>query len=176
MEDPENPEVKKYIDEQNDISRPYLNGFKDREQLTSGLRKMWNYPKYSCPSRHGSKYFFYKNSGLQNQSILYVKDSLDGEATEFLDPNSLSPDGTVSLSGTKFSEDGKTFAYGLSTSGSDWIVIHFKDVESGKDYSEVLAKVKFSSMAWTHDNKGIFYGVRNKNKFIDFVFITVFLF
>lgn len=158
MEDPENPEVKKYIDEQNDISRPYLNGFKDREQLASGLRKMWNYPKYSCPSRHGSKYFFYKNSGLQNQSILYVKDSLDGEATEFLDPNSLSPDGTVSLSGTKFSEDGKTFAYGLSTSGSDWIVIHFKDVESGKDYSEVLTKVKFSSMAWTHDNKGIFYG------------------
>lgn len=134
MEDPENADVKKFVQEQNEISGPYLNAFADREQISTTLRNMWNYPKYSCPYRHANKYFFYKNSGLQNQSILYVQDSIDGEPSVFLDPNTLSADGTISLSTTKFSEDGKVFGYGLSTSGSDWNTIHFKNVETGKYY------------------------------------------
>lgn len=131
MEDPENADVKKFVSAQNEISRPYLNSFEDRESINTTLKNMWNFPKYSCPFRHGDKYFFYKNTGLQNQSILYIQDSLDGDATVFLDPNSLSVDGTVSLSTTKFSENGKIFGYGLSCSGSDWNTIHFKDVEKG---------------------------------------------
>jgi protease II len=84
---------------------------------------------------------------------------LSSKAEIFLDPNTLSEDGTVALSGTAFSEDGKTFAYGLSSSGSDWLEIKFKNVDDGKDYSEILKKVKFSPMTWMHDNKGFFYGV-----------------
>lgn len=94
-------------------------------------------------------------------SVLYKQKSLDSETEEFLDPNALSTDGTIALSGKAFSDDGSLLAYGLSESGSDWIKIKIRDVATGKDFDEILDKVKFSSMAWTLDNKGFFYCVSN---------------
>ncbi|XP_065335727.1 prolyl endopeptidase-like [Cloeon dipterum] len=159
LEDPDSPECKKFVEKQNAITQPYLENFNYREEIKSRLTQLMNFPKYSCPSRHGDRYYFYNNSGLQNQSVLYVQDDLYGEASVFFDPNELSEDGTVALTDTEFSEDGKTMCYCLSQSGSDRTTIHFRDTEKGRDYPEVLKTVKSSPLEWSHDNKGIFYAM-----------------
>lgn len=147
MEDPDSKETESFVNAQNEISEPFLRG-EEWKKLNEKLTKLWNYPKYSCPNKHGDCYYYFKNTGLQNQSVLYKQDSLDSEATVFLDPNELSEDGTIALSSTKFSDDGKFFAYGLSESGSDWNKIKIRDVATGKDFNEVLEKVKFSVIDW----------------------------
>ncbi|XP_076808880.1 prolyl endopeptidase-like isoform X1 [Clavelina lepadiformis] len=157
MEDPDCDETKAFVEAQNEISVPYLKECPHREKFFDRLTELYNYPKYSCPFKRGSHYYYFMNSGLQNQSVMYKQANLSSEPRVFLDPNKLSDDGTVSLSGRRFSEDGRYFAYGLSNSGSDWITIKFKDAENEKDLPDVLERVKFSSMAWTHDNKGMFY-------------------
>uniref|UniRef100_A0A8D8QBX9 Prolyl endopeptidase n=2 Tax=Cacopsylla melanoneura TaxID=428564 RepID=A0A8D8QBX9_9HEMI len=157
MEDPDSEETKKFVNEQNAISRPFLEEHPHREKVKAEMTKMWDFPKYSSPQRQGDHYFFFHNTGLQNHSVMYIQDSLDGEPRVFLDPNKLSEDGTVSLGTYSFSEDGKTLAYCLSSSGSDWTNMHFKDVATEKEYPEVLERLKFVSIAWTHDHKGVFY-------------------
>ncbi|XP_060075593.1 prolyl endopeptidase-like [Ylistrum balloti] len=157
LEDPDSDETKAFVDAQNDLSKPYLEQCPVRGKLHSRIKEMWDYPKFSCPYKRGENFYYYHNSGLQNQSVLFVQDSVEGEARVFLDPNALSEDGTISLRGTAFSEKGQYFAYGLSQSGSDWITIKFKRAPSAEDLPDVLERVKFSSMAWTHDEKGLFY-------------------
>ncbi|XP_019880935.1 prolyl endopeptidase isoform X2 [Aethina tumida] len=158
LEDPDSEKTQAFVDAQNALTRPYLDSCPYKEKLREHITKLWNYPKSSIPFRHGDKYYQHRNTGLQNQSVIYVLDDLKSEGKIFLDPNTFSDDGTVALSNTAFSEDGKTFAYGLSTSGSDWIEIKFLNVETGENYKEVLKKVKYSSLTWMHDNKGFFYG------------------
>lgn len=123
----------------------------------SRLTELLNYPRYEAPFRRGNNYFYYMNSGLQNQSVLYILSELTGEPKVFLDPNELSKDGTTSLSRSSFSEDGKHFAYALSESGSDWTKIRVRNVESGQDLDEELLYCKFTSISFTHDNLGFFY-------------------
>jgi prolyl oligopeptidase len=128
-----------------------------REQIKQRLTKLWNYERYSPPSKQGDRYFYSKNNGLQNQSVLYWTDSLDREGKVLLDPNTLSSDGTVALGGLSISEDGKLMAYGLAASGSDWREYRVRDIDSGKDLPDVIKWIKFSGVSWTHDGKGFFY-------------------
>lgn len=164
LEDPNSDETKAFVDAQNSITKPYLQSCESRDQIHERLKQLWDFEKYSCPVRHGDKIYFYKNTGLQNQSVLYVQDTLDSEPRVFLDPNTFSEDGTVAITSSKFSEDGSIFAYGLSSSGSDWRTIHFINANTGEKYPEVLEKVKFSFISWTHDNQGIFYGCYKDQK------------
>lgn len=157
LEDPDSEKTKAFVEEQNAITMPYLADCEIRENFKTRLTKMWDYPKYGCPFKRGSKYFYFHNSGLQNQSVMYVQDSLDGEAEVFLDPNKLSEDGTIALVGRSFSEDGQLFAYSLSHKGSDWVTIKFMKVDGKVQLPDSLENAKFTSMAWTHDNKGLFY-------------------
>jgi len=157
LEDPDGEETKAFVEAQNNISKPFIAACPVREQIEKRITEVWDYPKFGCPKKHGDHYFQFKNSGLQNQSVMYIQSGLDAEQKVFLDPNSLSEDGTVSLRGSAFTENGETMAYGLSQSGSDWITIKFKSSPSGADLPDVLERVKFSSMAWLHDHKGFFY-------------------
>ncbi|XP_074656240.1 prolyl endopeptidase-like [Tubulanus polymorphus] len=157
LEDPDADETKKFVDAQNDISMPFLKSCEIRDKIQNKITEKWDFPKYGCPFKRGSHYFYYHNSGLQNQSVLYVQDSLDGEPRVFLDPNLLSDDGTTALRTCEFSEDGEIFAYCFSEKGSDWVSVKFRSVSTGEDLADVITRVKFTSLAWTHDHKGIFY-------------------
>ncbi|KAK7805696.1 hypothetical protein U0070_009148 [Myodes glareolus] len=137
-----------FVEAQNKITVPFLEQCPIRGLYKERMTELYDYPKYSCHFKKGKRY---------NQRVLYVQDSLEGEARVFLDPNTLSDDGTVALRGYAFSEDGEYFAYGLSASGSDWVTIKFMKVDGAKELPDVLERVKFTCMAWTHDGKGMFY-------------------
>ncbi len=168
LEDPNSDETKAWVEAQNQVTFGHLNGLGDREQIKQRLTKLWNYERYGIPFKRGGsaaengqsdaiRYFFYKNDGLQNQSVLYSQMGLDGEPTVLLDPNKLSDDGTVALSGISVSDDGKLMAYGLSSSGSDWQEWKVRNVETGEDLSDHIQWVKFSDASWNKDGSGFYY-------------------
>ncbi|MFQ5638384.1 MAG: prolyl oligopeptidase family protein [bacterium] len=157
MEDPESPETLAFVNAQNQLTFDYVRSFPFREKIKKRLTELLNYPKYSAPRKVGDRYFYSKNDGLQNQSVVYMQKKLGGESQIVIDPNKLSADGTVALTNQVYSKDGKLLAYGLSSSGSDWQEIKIRDLETGKDYAEILKWCKFSSVAWKHDNSGFFY-------------------
>lgn len=157
LEDPDAPATRRWIAEENRLTRSYLDAIPNRKEIEKRLTALWNYERYSPPAKHGGRYFFTKNDGLQNQSPLYVLDRLDGEPRLLLDPNALSADGTVSLSGYAVSHDGKLLAYGTSSGGSDWNEWKVRDVDTGKDLSDDLKWIKFSGASWMPDGSGFFY-------------------
>lgn len=157
LEDDNAPATKAWVEEQNKVTFGYLEKIPARAKIKERLTKLWNYERYGIPSKQGGRYFISKNDGLQNQSVLYTMATLDSEPRVVLDPNKLSTDGTVALSGSALSEDGRLLAYGLSTSGSDWQEWKVRDVDTGKDLSDQLKWVKFSGASWTKDGKGFFY-------------------
>lgn len=160
LEDPSEA-AKAWIEAQNCLTFDYLSEISSREQLKQRLSKLWDYEKYGAPFKQGHRYFYFKNDGLQNQSVLYTLTSLEDQPQVLLDPNLISLDGTVALSGLAISEDGNLMAYGLSTAGSDWQEWKVRDVETGQDRDH-LQWIKFSGAAWTHDGKGFFYSRYNE--------------
>lgn len=162
LEDPDSDESKAWIEAQNQVTFDYLQHIPKRESIKQRLTKLWDYEKYSVPFKEGDRYFYFKNDGLQNQSVLYTLTALDAEPRELLDPNKLSEDGTVALSGLAISEDGAWMAYGLSTAGSDWQEWYVRNIETGEDTTDRLKWIKFSGASWTHDHKGFFYSRYNE--------------
>ena len=157
LEDDNAPKTKAWVQEQNKVTYAHLEGIAERKGIRQRIERLWNYERYGIPFRQGSNYFFTKNDGLQNQSVLYVADSPQGSAKVLLDPNKLSSDGTVALSGYSVSEDGRHLAYGTSSSGSDWQEWHVRDVKSGRDLSDRLQWVKFSGASWNKEGSGFYY-------------------
>jgi len=158
LENPDSEDAKKFVDDQNAISQPFLESTDAWNKINKKLTSLWNFEKYGVASKHGKKYFYSHNTGLQNQNVIFYLDNLSSESKLFLDPNSLSSDGTVALTSLKFTKDGSRVAYGLSSSGSDWVTIKFRNVETNEDFDDVLEYSKFFQPTWTHDNKGVFYG------------------
>jgi prolyl oligopeptidase len=157
LENPDAPESREWIDAQNKITFDYLSKIPQREQIKQRLTKLWNYEKYTAPTKRGNYYFYSKNNGLQNQFVLYVANSITDAGRVLLDPNKLSTEGTVSLNGTSFSDDGKLMAYGLASAGSDRTEWRVKNVETGEDLPDVLPPARQGVSSWTKDNKGFFY-------------------
>jgi prolyl oligopeptidase len=157
LENPDSDETRAWIEAQNKLTFNFLEKIPERKKIEERLTKLWNYEKYSSPFKEGGRYFYFKNDGLQNQSVLYTTNSLTAQPRVLFDPNTLSKDGTVALSGMAISHDGRHLAYGLSSSGSDWMEWKVREVETGKDLSDDLKWVKFSGASWTKDNKGFFY-------------------
>ena len=155
LEDDLDKETKRWIEDQNLFTDKYFESLGFKEQIKDGLKQIWDYEKFSSPFREGNYIYFFKNSGLQNQSVLYRKDS-QGVEEVFLDPNSFSEDGTISLSDISFSKDGSVAAYAISEGGSDWRKVFFLDTETKSLLSDSLINVKFSSLSWKN-NEGIYY-------------------
>ena len=157
LEDDNSPETKAWVAGQNKVTFTYLNAIPGRDAIKARLTKLWNFERYGVPFKESGRYFYSRNNGLQNQSVLYTVDSLEAAPRVLLDPNTLSADGTVALAGMEVSEDGNLLAYGTSASGSDWEEWHVRDVRTGKDLPDHLQWVKFSDASWKKDGSGFYY-------------------
>jgi len=155
LENDTSVETEAWVVAENEVTDAYLAQIPFRKQLRDRLEQIWNYPRYGVPFQKGNYFFYFKNDGLQNQAVLYVKNGIDGEPTVLLDPNTFSEDGTVALAGLSVSNDAKYMAYSLARSGSDWNEIHVMEIEGKKELADILNWVKFSGMAWEKD--GFYY-------------------
>jgi prolyl oligopeptidase len=157
LENPSSEDTLVWVEAQNALMSHYIAAIPARNKIQARMAALWDYPKYSVLRKRGSRYFFSNNTGLQNQSVLYMQQTLQSEAVVVIDPNTFSEDGTIALTNQAFSKDGKLMAYGISSGGSDWQEIKIRQVDSGIDFPEVIRWCKFSSIAWRHDNQGFYY-------------------
>ena len=161
LEDDNSEETKAWVVAQNKVTQAFLDQIPFRDTLRQRIEELWDYEKIGKPFKEGGKYYYFKNDGLQNQSVLYVADHPQEEGEVFFDPNELSEDGTVSLSGFEFSENGSLFAYSISISGSDWREIYVMDANSGRKLEDKIVDAKFSDISWK-GNDGFYYSSYDK--------------
>jgi len=157
LEDDNSLDTKAWVEAQNKATSSFLEQIPEREQIKTRLTRLWNYEKFSTPSKNGNRYFYSHNSGLQSQSVLYVTEDPKQAGRVLLDPNTLSKDGTVALSGSSLTDDGRLMAYSVSVAGSDWQVWKVRDIDTGKDLSDEIHWSKASGASWMKDNSGFFY-------------------
>lgn len=158
MEDLNSPEVKQWVDAENAVTSKYLDALPLRDTLRTRITQLWNYPKVGVPRYQGRHWFYSRNTGLQRQSVMFTRESLSGPESVAIDPNALSPDGSVALSGFVPSPSAQHFAYGQAEGGSDWSTYYVRELATGKQLPDVIRWVKFSSLDWSEDGKGFFYG------------------
>ena len=153
----QNKDVAAWVEAKNKETFSFLDQIPERATIRKRLTELWDFERFNTPFKRGGRYYYFYNSGLQNQDTLFVQDSLDGKARLLLDPSTWSKDGTVALSGTAFSDDGQYLAFGQSEAGSDWNTWRIMEIASGKVLDDELKRIKFNSPAWTNDGKGFFY-------------------
>jgi len=163
LEDDMSDETADWVASQNQVTFGYLDNIPYRKELKERLEEIWNYEKLTSPFKEGDYTYYYKNDGLQNQYVVYRKESVDDAGEVFLDPNTFSEDGTISLSGLSFSKSGKIAAYSISEGGSDWRKIIVMDAESKEIVEDTLIDVKFSGISWYKD-EGFYYSSYDKPK------------
>ncbi|MBI4485856.1 MAG: S9 family peptidase, partial [Acidobacteria bacterium] len=157
MEALDSPEVAQWVAASNAVTDPYLASLPLRQHFTQRLTELWNYPRVSVPVVEGGKLFYSRNTGLQRQSPVFVRASVDAPPSLVIDPNVISEDGSVSLSQWTPSPDATLLAYGLAEGGADWNTIRVRDITSGQDLPDEVRWMRFSNIAWTSDGKGFFY-------------------
>jgi len=161
LEDDRSEETADWVKRQNEVTFGYLDQIPYRKDLKDRLTKIWNYEKVGTPFTEGDYTYFYKNDGLQNQSVLYRKKGADSEAEIFLDPNTFSEDGTVSLAGLSFTKDGSLAAYSISEGGSDWRKLIVIETENKTQVGDTIVDVKFSGTSWKK-SEGFYYSSYDK--------------
>lgn len=160
LEDDRSAETAAWVKAQNEVTFAYLDKIPFRDAIRARLQKLWNYERIGAPFKEGDYTYYYKNNGLQNQSVLYRKGK-DGKEEIFLDPNTLSKDGTTSLGGTNFTKKGDLMAYTISEGGSDWRKVFVMDTKTKKLVGETLVDVKFSGVSW-YGSEGFYYSSYDK--------------
>lgn len=156
LEDDNSEETKDWVKKQNEVTNAYLAKIPFRADVKKRLEELWNYPKYGSPFRKGNYYYYYKNDGLQNQSVLYRQNAIDAAPEVFLDPNKLSTDGTAALADIEFSKNGKYAVYAIAQSGSDWQIGYVLNAETKQLVSDKIDYIKFGSFSWKGD-EGFYY-------------------
>jgi prolyl oligopeptidase len=154
LENLDSAATKKWIAAENKLTFDYLAAIPERKKIKDKMTALWNYEKFTVPYHEGGRYFFSRNTGLQNQNVVFTSDRLPDAGKVLIDPNTLSKDGTVALAGTDITEDGKLMAYGLEVAGSDWQQWKVRDIATGKDLSDDVQWVKFSNGSWKKDGTG----------------------
>ncbi len=150
-------EVAAWVEAQNKVTHAHLNTLPGREIFRDRLKQLYNYERFSIPVKKGGQYFYLHNSGLQNQQVLYVRDSVDGAGRVLIDPNTWAEDGAIALAEWSVSDDGQRVAYAVQDGGTDWRTIRVLDVDTGKVLDDEVKWARFTSIAWTQDGSGFFY-------------------
>jgi prolyl oligopeptidase len=158
LEDTNAVETRAWIDAENELTEEWLSQVKAREEIGRHLSELWDYPRFRAPFERGGRWFQLRNSGLQNQDILYVMEGAEDEGRVLLDPNELSPDGTVAVPSFDVTEDGSLLVYATSGAGSDWMTWYVREVATGRDRPDVVEWSKYSRASWLKDGSGFYYG------------------